>query len=76
MKLEKHHTKLIADEFEARYKERKFPDEIAEMLDDVPQEKMLRIIHDNSDPTEEGPVLESIILAFSRPSFLIQQKLL
>lgn len=73
MKLEKYHTKLIADEFEARYKERKFPDEIAEMLDDVPQEKMLSIIHDNSDPTEEGPVLESIILAFNRPSFLIQQ---
>ena len=73
MKLEKYHTKQLSDEFEARYMERNFPDEIAEMLDEVPQEKMLSIIYDNGDPAEEGPVLESIILAFNRPSFLIQQ---
>lgn len=73
MKLEEHHNESLIDELESKYLDRGLPEEITEMLDEVPKEKMLRIIHDDSDPAEGGPVLESIILAFKRPSFLIRQ---
>lgn len=73
MKFEKHHMKQLSDELETKYMDRKFPDEIAEMLEGVKQDKMLSIINYKDDPAVEGSVLESIILAFNRPSFLIRQ---
>lgn len=63
MKFEKRHEDQLSDEFRTRYKDRKFPDEIAEMIDEASRSKKA-----------EGKLIrEQIILAYKRPSFLIQQ---
>ena len=69
MKFDRSHEARLADEFNSRYVERKFPDEVLDMLSEIPHDKLGIIIDDNGDPSEGGPILESIIHAVNRPSF-------
>jgi endonuclease G len=75
MKLEAKHNKLLSDEFQDRYMSADFPDEINILLDEIPETKVKSVIHEEQNTVDEDPVLESIILAYNRPSFIIKESL-
>jgi endonuclease G len=72
MKFEKYHQKSLTDEMKTRLTESIFPGKLPDLLVNVPQNKIRSYIQDKVDPKKGDPILESIIHAFNRPSFIIR----
>ncbi len=71
MKLKQFQSEL-EDEIKARFTGHRFPVQILELLDNLPKNNIKSFIRNEVAKGQEDPVLESIILAFNRPSFLIK----
>lgn len=71
MKLDQFNIPYLNRELEEKLISRNLPDNIIEEMEGVSNERILSIINDDSY-SEEGPVLESIVKAYKRPSFLVQ----
>ena len=63
---------MLEDEIKTRFFENRFPGRIPDLLDNFPKHKIKSYIQKEVIQGQEDPVLESIILAFNRPSFLIK----